>query len=54
MQTEMDAMTDPAMQANKDMAMKQMEMAKTAMKDNKTDECMMNMGEAMNSMNKKM
>ena len=54
MQTEMDAMTDPAMKTNKDMAMKQMDMAKTAMKDNKTDECMMNMGEAMNSMNKKM
>ncbi len=54
MQTEMDAVTDPAMKANKEMAMKQMDMAKMAMKDKKTDECMMNMGEAMNSMNKKM
>ena len=54
MKTDMDAMTDPAMKANKEMAMKQMGMAKMAMKDKKTDECMMNMGEAMNSMNKKM
>jgi hypothetical protein len=54
MQTNMDAMTDPAMKANKDAAMKSMEMAKTSMTDKKTDECMMHMGEAMGAMHKKM
>ncbi len=54
MQTEMDAMADPAMKANKDMAMKHMGRAKTSMKDNKPDECMMHMGEAIGAMNKKM
>jgi len=53
-QTEMDAMADPAMKANKDMAMKHMGMAKTSMKDSKPDECMMHMGNAMDAMNKKM
>ena len=43
MQTEMDAMTDPAM---KEMAMKEMDMAKTAMKDGKMEDCTMHMGEA--------
>jgi hypothetical protein len=44
-------MTDPAM---KDNAMKSMEMAKTAMKGNKTDECMSQMGAAMEAMHEKM
>ena len=52
-QTEMDAMADPAMKANKDMAMKHMDLAKVSMKDSKPDECMMHMGEAMDAMNKK-
>ena len=39
MQTDMDAMNDPAMKMNKDMAMKEMDMAKMAMKDKKMDEC---------------
>ena len=54
MQTEMDAMADPAMKANKDMAMKHMDLAKASMKDSKTDDCMMHMGEAMDAMHKKM
>ena len=54
MQTKMDAVTDPAMKANKDAAMKNMESAKTSMKDKKTDECLTHMGEAMDSMQKKM
>ena len=53
MQTEMDAMTDPAMKDKKDMAMKEMDMAKMAMKDGKTDDCMMHMGEADKQMMKK-
>ena len=54
MQTEMDAMADPAMKANKDMTMKHMGLAKMSMKDSKPDECMMHMGEAIDAMNKKM
>ncbi len=50
MQTDMDAMSDPAMKANKDMAMKHMEMASAAMKDNKMDDCSMQMGMANVSM----
>ena len=50
MQTDMDAMSDPAMKANKDMAMKHMEMASAAMKDNKMDDCSMQMGMASISM----
>ena len=53
-QAGMDAMADPAMKANKDMAMKHMGLAKTSMKDGKADECMMHMGEAIGAMNKKM
>ena len=53
MQTDMDAMSDPAMKANKDVAMKQMGMAKTAMKDNKMDDCSMHMGMASMSMTMK-
>ena len=52
-QTEMDAMADPAMKANKEMAMKHMDLAKASMKDSKPDECMTHMGEAMDAMNKK-
>ena len=43
----MDAMTDLAMKAHKEMAMKHMDMANAAMKDSKTDECVMHMGETM-------
>lgn len=50
MQTDMDAMSDPAMKANKDMGMKHMEMARAAMKDNKMDDCSMQMGMASISM----
>lgn len=53
MQTEMDAMTDPAMAQQKDMAMKEMEMAKEAMAANKTDECTMHMENASKEMMKK-
>ena len=53
-QTEMDAMADPTMKANKDMAMKHMDLAKVSMKDSKPDECMKHMGEAMDAINKKM
>jgi hypothetical protein len=52
-QTEMDAMADPAMKANKDLAMKHMDLAKASMMHNKPDECMTHMGEAMDAMNKK-
>jgi hypothetical protein len=53
MQTEMDAMTDPAMASQKDMAMKEMAMAKEAMAANKTDECTMHMENASKEMMKK-
>jgi hypothetical protein len=52
LQTEMDAMTDPAMKEKKEMAMKEMDMAKEAMKANKTDDCMMHMEGAMKEMKK--
>ena len=51
-QTEMDAITDPAMKEKKVMAMKEMAMAKDAMKANKTDDCMMHMQGAMKEMKK--
>ncbi len=54
MTTEMDKMSDPAMKANKDEAMKHMDLAKTAMTGNKADECLGHMGEAMGAMHKKM
>ena len=54
MKTHMDTVTDPAMKANKDAAMKHMELAKTSMKDKKSDECLGHMGEAMDAMQKKM
>ncbi len=53
MQTDMEAMNDPAMTTNKTMAMKQMDMAKTAMKDKKMDDCSMHMGMADMSMTMK-
>ena len=52
MQTEMDAMTDPAMKEKKEMAMKEMDMAKEAMKANKMDDCKMHMEGAMKEMKK--
>jgi len=51
-QSDMDAMKDPAMKEQKDMAMKEMDMAKEAMKANKTDDCMMHMQGAMKAMKK--
>ena len=54
MKTQMDGVTDPAMKANKDEAMKNMTMAMASMKDKKTDECMTQMGAAMDAMHKKM
>ena len=54
MKTEMDAMTDPAMKADKDEAMKNMDMAATAMKDNKMDECMGFMGQTMETLSRSM
>ena len=50
MQTEMDAITDPAMKEKKDMAMKEMDMAKESMKADKMDDCMMHMDGAMKAM----
>ncbi len=53
MQTDMDAMKDPAMKTNMEMAMKQMGMAKTAMKDSKMADCSMHMSMADMSMKMK-
>ncbi len=53
MQTEMDAMSDPAMKEKKDMAMKHMDLAKASMKEGKMDDCTMHMGEASKEMMKK-
>ena len=52
-QTEMDAMTDTSMKEKKEMAMKEMDMAKEAMKANKADDCMMHMENAAKEMKKK-
>lgn len=52
-QTHMDGMTDPAMKEHKEMAMKEMEMAKTAMKDGKMDDCTAHMRKANTEMMKK-
>lgn len=49
MQGHMDAMTDPA---KKDMAMKEMQMAKDAMKAKKMDDCATHMDGAMKAMSK--
>ena len=53
MQSDMDAMTDPAMKMNKDMAMKQMDMAKMSMQDKKMDDCSAQLGMASMSMTMK-
>ena len=45
--------TDPKMKEAADMAMKEMEMAKMAMKDGKTDDCSMHLTNAMKSMEMK-
>jgi hypothetical protein len=52
MQTEMNAMTDPAMKEQKEMAMKEMDMAKEAMKAKKMDDCKMHMESAAKAMKK--
>lgn len=52
-QTEMDAMTDPMMKDQKEMAMKEMDMAKTAMDAGKTGDCAMHLDNAMKEMMKK-
>ncbi|MGX5841031.1 hypothetical protein ACWGTI_09940 [Mesorhizobium sp. ArgA1] len=52
MQADMDAMTGEAMKPQKEAAMKEMEMAKDAMKANKADDCMMHMDMAMKAMKK--
>lgn len=51
-QTEMDAMTDPAMKEKKEMAMKEVDMAKEAMKANQTEDCTMHLEGAMKAMKK--
>lgn len=53
MTTDMDAMADPAMKANKDMAMKYMGMAKTAMTAKNNEECAAQMNMAKMSMTMK-
>lgn len=53
MTTDMDAMGDPAMKANKDMAMKYMGMAKTAMTAKNNEECAAQMSMAKMSMTMK-
>ncbi|WP_246691239.1 MULTISPECIES: hypothetical protein [unclassified Mesorhizobium] len=50
LQADMDAMTGDAMK--KDAAMKEMDMAKEAMKANKADDCVMHMDMAMKAMKK--
>jgi hypothetical protein len=50
LQTDMDAMSGDAMK--KDAAMKEMDMAKEAMKANKADDCVMHMDMAMKAMKK--
>ncbi|ANL66254.1 hypothetical protein AMC82_CH02618 [Rhizobium phaseoli] len=52
MQSDMDAMTDPAMKEKKEMASKEMKMAKDSMKAKKMDDCKMHMENAMKSMGK--
>ncbi|WP_259667693.1 hypothetical protein [Rhizobium lentis] len=52
MQSDMDAMTDPAMKEKKEMASKEMMMAKDSMMANKMDDCRMHMDNAMKSMGK--
>ena len=51
-QGDIDAMTDASMASQKEMAMKEMEMAKDSMKANKTDDCVMHIDNAMKAMKK--
>jgi hypothetical protein len=51
-QTKMDAITDAAMKEKKEMAMKELEMAKEAMKANKTEDCVMHVEGAMKAVEK--
>jgi hypothetical protein len=53
MQSDIDAMTDSAMKTNRDIATKQMDMAKTSMKNNKLEDCSMQLGMASMSMKMK-
>ncbi len=50
MHSEMDAMTDPAMKEHKEMAMNEMEMAKTSMNEGKMDDCAAHMDAAKKEM----
>jgi hypothetical protein len=45
------AMKDASMKQKEDMAMKHMDLAKTAMSAKKTDECAMHLDEAMKALN---
>jgi hypothetical protein len=45
--------TDPMMKQDADMAMKEMDMAKMAMKDGKMDDCSMHLTNAMKAMDMK-
>ena len=51
--TDMDAMSGTMMKDQKDMAMKEMDMAKEAMAANKMDECSMHLEKASKEMMKK-
>ena len=50
--SEIGAMKDSNMKAEKDMAMKHMDMAKESMKANKMEDCKMHMDQAMKAMKK--
>jgi hypothetical protein len=52
MQSGIDGMTDPMMKDKKEMASKEMMMAKDSMKAKKMDDCKMHMDNAMKSMGK--
>jgi hypothetical protein len=52
MQSEVEAMTEAAMKEKKEMAMKEMDKAKEAMKANQMDDCKMHMESAMKAMKK--
>lgn len=51
-QTQVDAITDAAMKEKKEMAMKELDMAKETMKANKTDECVKHVENAMKAVEK--
>lgn len=51
-QAEIDAMTDASMKEKKEMAMKEIDMAKEAMKANKADDCKMHLEGAMKAATK--